>query len=380
MLVFDPETEGKNVTIEEIPEEHQDWRTSGGARCSKSSTTTATRSDGLALQEEPIPVDLIRKTAPQRHAPPADSAGALRFGSARHRRAAGARRVQYYLPSPAEVRRSRARTPTKRSSPKWRTRKPDPDEPFCGLVFKVLPAKTGDIHWVRVYSGELKANSRMLNPAKDKKENVAQLWHIHATKQEGQVSRGGRRHCRRDRPAALDHRRHALRPEAPDPAGIDQFPETVISMAIEPESDRRAEKAGRHARHAQAAGSHAPREAAKKRGRRSSAAWASCTWKLSKPPAARLQAQCEVSQAAGQLPRNDRAGGRGHGRMQSRGRGTQLYARSLSHGAVRGRLAAGGRAEQASRPEALPENFDAAWRWRRLTPAAQGGGEITASR
>ena len=39
-------------------------------------------------------------------------------------------------------------------------RKPDPEEPFCGLVFKVLPAKTGDLSWVRVYSGALKANSR----------------------------------------------------------------------------------------------------------------------------------------------------------------------------------------------------------------------------
>jgi elongation factor G len=63
------------------------------------------------------------------------------------------------------------------------SRKHRPDEPFCGLVFKVLPAKTGDLYWVRVYSGELKANSRVLNPGKDKKENVAQLWQIHATKE-----------------------------------------------------------------------------------------------------------------------------------------------------------------------------------------------------
>ncbi len=75
-------------------------------------------------------------------------------------------------------------------------------------MFKILPAKTGDLYWVRVYSGTLKANSRVLNPQRDKKENVAQLWQIHATRKErdGQVDHvttgdivGA------DRSAALDH-------------------------------------------------------------------------------------------------------------------------------------------------------------------------------
>jgi elongation factor G len=38
-------------------------------------------------------------------------------------------------------------------------RKPNAKEPFCGLVFKVLPAKTGDMFWIRVYSGRLDSNS-----------------------------------------------------------------------------------------------------------------------------------------------------------------------------------------------------------------------------
>ena len=58
-------------------------------------------------------------------------------------------------------------------------------------MFKILPAKTGDLYWVRVYSGTLKANSRVYNPQRDKRENVAQLWQIHATRKErdGQVER-----------------------------------------------------------------------------------------------------------------------------------------------------------------------------------------------
>jgi elongation factor G len=56
-------------------------------------------------------------------------------------------------------------------------------------VFKILPAKTGDIHWIRVYSGSLKQNSRVLNPGKELKENASQFWIIHATKREEQIEK-----------------------------------------------------------------------------------------------------------------------------------------------------------------------------------------------
>ena len=123
-------------------------------------------------------------------------------------------------------------------------RKPDPKEPFCGLVFKVLPAKTGDVSWVRIYSGELKANSRALNPGKEKKENVAQLWRIRATKKkEERIDRaqtgdivgviGLRNSITGD--TLCDTRSPILLESI-------QFPETVISMAIEPESATERDK------------------------------------------------------------------------------------------------------------------------------------------
>ncbi|MEZ6099568.1 MAG: translation factor GTPase family protein [Pirellulaceae bacterium] len=118
-------------------------------------------------------------------------------------------------------------------------RKPDAKEPFCGLVFKILPAKTGDLYWVRVYSGELKANTRVLNPGRDKKENVAQLWHIHATKKEreGQVDHVGTG----DIVGVIGPRFSITGDTLCDtksPILLEsiQFPDTVISMAIEPES------------------------------------------------------------------------------------------------------------------------------------------------
>ncbi|MEM8734202.1 MAG: translation factor GTPase family protein, partial [Planctomycetota bacterium] len=118
-------------------------------------------------------------------------------------------------------------------------RKPSPKDPFCALVFKILPAKTGDLYWIRVYSGTLNANSRVFNPNRDKKENVAQLWQIHATKKEkqGQVET---LECG-DIACAIGPRYSITGDTLCDTkAGIElpsiQFAQTVISMAIEPEN------------------------------------------------------------------------------------------------------------------------------------------------
>jgi elongation factor G len=145
--------------------------------------------------------------------------------------------VGYYLPSPLD------RPPVQGVHPqkpdKVELRKPSEDEPFCGLVFKILPAKTADLYWVRVYSGQLKANSRVWNPEREKKENVSQLWQIHATKKErdGQVERVatgdivgviGPRHSITGDTLCDSHHQIQL-PSI-------EFAETVLSMAIEPES------------------------------------------------------------------------------------------------------------------------------------------------
>src|SRR5208283_2303118 len=116
------------------------------------------------------------------------------------------------------------------------SRKPSADDPFCGLVFKIQADRHGDLHYVRVYSGTLKANSRVLNAGKDKKENVPQLWRIQADHREQVEAAGagdivgivGLRHsvtgdtlCATQHPILLESI---------------AFPETVIAMAIEPQS------------------------------------------------------------------------------------------------------------------------------------------------
>jgi elongation factor G len=199
----------------------------------------------LALSEQPISNELIRKVL--RQATLAQMIQPVVCGSALH--GMGVQgvldSVKYYLPSPLDRPAVQGLHPTREGQ--MESRKPDPQEPFCGLVFKILPAKTGDFYWVRVYSGELKANSRVQCPGRDKKENVAQLWQIHAQKKErdGQV----------DSVSAGDivgviGPRFAVTGDtlcdAKSPILLEQieFPATVIEMAIEPETTGERKKLG----------------------------------------------------------------------------------------------------------------------------------------
>jgi elongation factor G len=242
MLSFPAESEGKQVVASDIPADQLDlaqlWRSNMLEQLYEFSDQMAE----LALQEEPIPADLVR--AVLRDATLHQYIQPVFCGSALH--GIGVQplldAVELYLPSPLDRPPVEGVHPTKfdaKKEPVVERRKPSPKEPFCGLVFKILPAKTGDWYWVRVYSGELKANSRVYSPNQDKKENVAQIWQIHAQKKEanGQIdviSAGDI--------AGLIGPRHAITGDtlcdAKDPIVLPtiKFAETVISMAIEPES------------------------------------------------------------------------------------------------------------------------------------------------
>jgi len=253
MLTFPAGKAGREVVTAPIPEEMADiaalWREALIGDLSNYSDQLME----LALSEEPIPAKLIRKVL--RDATVHQQIQPVLCGSALH--GVGVQPlldgVVAYLPNPLEKPPVEGLDPTSKEKKGGRRkaeeeddealsgtqvfRKPDSDEPFCGLVFKILPYKTGDLSWVRIYSGTLKGNSRVLNPAKGKKENVAQIWKIHASKKEEQLDSaeagdivgviGLRDSVTGD--TLCDTR-------APIVLESIEFPETVISMAIEPES------------------------------------------------------------------------------------------------------------------------------------------------
>jgi elongation factor G len=95
--------------------------------------------------------------------------------------------VCYYLPNPLERPPVKGRNPKKKDQEE--SRKPDAKDPFAGLVFKIVADTRGggDLYYVRIYSGTLKANSRVLNPEcrlhnppKEVKEFASKIYHIHA--------------------------------------------------------------------------------------------------------------------------------------------------------------------------------------------------------
>ncbi len=244
-LTFPTDASSREVNIGEIPEDMQLDAAAWREQLLEKLYSYSNEMMSLALEEKPISNDLIRQTL--REATLSMQIQPVLCGSALH--GIGVQpvldAVQYYLPSPAEMPpvEGEAVGDKKKKTPGPEKRKPSPDEPFCGLVFKVLPAKTGDMHWVRVYSGVLKSNSRMLNPGKDLKENVAQLWHIHATRKEEQVdeARAG------DIVGVIGLRQSITGDticDTREPILLEtiKFPETVISMAIEPENSTERKK------------------------------------------------------------------------------------------------------------------------------------------
>ena len=239
-LTFNAESLGQEIVENDVPPEMLDdaklWRDQMLEKLYDYSNELME----LALAESPVPDELVRRVL--REATVHRLVVPVLCGSALDR--IGIQplldAVASYLPSPLD-RPPVAGTDPKKPDKKL-IRKPSPDEPFCGLVFKVQADKHGDLHYVRIYSGVLTANTRAYNPGKDKKENVSQLWHVQASRKEQieQVEPGdivgiiGLRHsvtgdtlCDAKQPILLE----AI-----------QFPETVISMAIEPETSAERKK------------------------------------------------------------------------------------------------------------------------------------------
>ncbi|HYW80191.1 MAG TPA: elongation factor G, partial [Thermoguttaceae bacterium] len=234
MLVFSNTNREGIIQSEEIPDEFLDLTEQWRAKMFDQLSLFSDDLTELLLSEEPVPEALIHKVL--RDATLHNMVVPVLCGSALD--GIGVQpvldAVAAYLPSPMDM------PPVEGTNPKKKdvkvVRKPDPKEPFCGLVFKIVADKHGDLHYVRVYSGTLKANSRVYNAGKDEKENVPQLWRIQCDRrqQDTEVTAGdiigviGLRHsvtgdtlCDTKNPIVLESI---------------AFPETVISMAIEPES------------------------------------------------------------------------------------------------------------------------------------------------
>jgi elongation factor G len=147
-----------------------------------------------------------------------------------------------FLPSPVEI---PAVQGTDADSGAPIVRNADDNEPFSGLVFKIMTDPfVGQLAFVRVYSGKLYSGTGVYNTAKKKTERIGRIVKMHANKREEiqEVLAGDICACVGLKTVStgdtICDERHAVILESID------FPAPVIQLAIEPKSKADQEKLG----------------------------------------------------------------------------------------------------------------------------------------
>jgi len=145
-----------------------------------------------------------------------------------------------YLPSPLDKPPVEGLNPSRPS--KIEIRKPDDNEPLSALAFKIINDPFGKLCFVRVYSGSLKTGDTILNPRTGKTDRVGRLLKMHANKREDvtEILAGDICACVGLKDAKTGDTLCA--PHHPIALGAITFPETVISVAIEPKTKADQEK------------------------------------------------------------------------------------------------------------------------------------------
>ena len=150
--------------------------------------------------------------------------------------------VMRYLPSPLDIGDTKA---TNLHNEKEVMLKPQPTEPFCGLVFKIATDPfVGRLAYVRVYSGHLDSGSYVLNSRSGKKERVARLYQMHSNHQNpidfveagGICAAVGFKDLRTGDTICSESHRYSLESM--------EFPDPVIGIAVEPKTQQDLDKLG----------------------------------------------------------------------------------------------------------------------------------------
>ena len=139
-----------------------------------------------------------------------------------------------FLPAPVDVEMVMGTNP---NTDEEEGRKPSEDEPTSALAFKIATDPyMGRLVFFRVYSGSVKAGSYVFNPRSGKKERISRLFQMNSNKEipmesidAGDIGAGvgfkdirtGDTLCDEDKPIVLESM---------------TFPDTVISIAVEPKS------------------------------------------------------------------------------------------------------------------------------------------------
>ena len=233
---------GKDMRVEEIPEDMlelaQEYRTKLIDACADLNDEIME----LALEEKPVPQDLIRKTI--RQATIDNKMVPVTCGTSYKNK--GVQKlldaIVDYMPSPVDIPAIDGVNP---DTGEEDVRHADDNAPFSGLAFKIATDPfVGRLSFVRVYSGILNTGTAVLNSTKHQRERIGRILQMHANHREdieccyaGDIcaviglknTTTGDTLCDEKAPVILESM---------------DFPEPVIRVAIEPKTKAGQEKMG----------------------------------------------------------------------------------------------------------------------------------------
>jgi elongation factor G len=151
--------------------------------------------------------------------------------------------VVYYLPAPSDIGATKGTDPEHKDA--VIERKADDQEPFAALAFKIMSDKyVGSLTFIRVYSGVLNSGDSVFNPLTRRNERIGRLIQMHANE------RSEIKEVRAGDIAACVGISHIITgttlcdPDKPIIFERMEFPEPVISQAVEPKTKGDQEKMG----------------------------------------------------------------------------------------------------------------------------------------
>ena len=233
---------GKDMRVEEIPadmlELAQEYRTKLVDACADLNDEIME----LALEEKPVPQDLIRKTI--RQATIDNKMVPVTCGTSYKNK--GVQKlldaIVDFMPSPVDIPAIDGVNP---DTGEEDVRHADDNAPFSGLAFKIATDPfVGRLSFVRVYSGILNTGTSVLNSTKHQRERIGRILQMHANHREdieccyaGDIcaviglknTTTGDTLCDEKAPIILESM---------------EFPEPVIRVAIEPKTKAGQEKMG----------------------------------------------------------------------------------------------------------------------------------------
>ncbi|MFT4539815.1 MAG: elongation factor G, partial [Planctomycetota bacterium] len=239
MITFPEDGDGREYFESEVPEELLDEAKMRRHDMLEIAAENDEELLDLFVDDQPVPeymiVRALRAGTLSLDCTPVVSGSALKHKGVRFVLDA----VLEYLPAPPDIPPIIGTHP---DTDEEERREPHTEQPMSLMAFKTIAEPTGDLTFVRVYSGVLNKGTRVLNPRTGKTERIGRLVRMHANKREavdsvpaGEIAAviglkntiTGDTLCDEDKPIVLVKM---------------TFPDSVISMSVEPKEGKDRDK------------------------------------------------------------------------------------------------------------------------------------------